>query len=116
MSAGFDGGTGTVSAFTAARLVHDGTVAAIAGRDPLGNGGNIGSSAARVEVGAFDDGRCTFCGRLASEAGAGAGLGGSDARISGGGGAAHPQSNGTSLLTRSILPSRNTSCSVGFTR
>jgi hypothetical protein len=105
MSAGFVGGTGTVSELTAAMLVCPGTVGAIAGRDPLGSGGSIGSSAARVEVGAVDDGRWTFCGRLASEAGAGSPVGGSEALITGGGGAAHPQSNGTSLLTRSILPS-----------
>jgi len=84
-------------------LICVGVVEAIAGRDPLGRDGNIGSSAARVEVGAEDEGTRTFCGMLASEAGAA--LGGSEARITGGGGAAHPQSKGTSLLTRSILPS-----------
>jgi hypothetical protein len=84
-------------------LICVGVVAAIAGRDPLGRGGKIGSSAARVEVGAEAAGTRTFCGMLASEAGAVPG--GIEARITGGGGAAHPQSKGTSLLTRSILPS-----------
>src|SRR6266403_2545357 len=82
----------------------------------LGRGGNIGSSTARV-VGAGIGGsigssaarvtgdvrRCTFGGKFASETVV---VGGAiDARMIGSGGAAHPQSMGRSLLTRSTLPS-----------
>lgn len=90
MSAGLAVGIGAVSAFADAMLICVGVVAAIAGRDPLGKGGSIGSSAARVEVGADDEGTRTFCGMLASDPGAV--LGGTEARITGGGGDAHPQS------------------------
>jgi hypothetical protein len=73
-----------------------------AGREELGKGGSIGSNAARA-VGAEEDGKCTFDGKFASETGVVVGV--AEARITAGGGAAHPQSKGTSLLTRSILPS-----------
>jgi hypothetical protein len=88
-----------------ASALVDGTVAfvpgdiATAGRDPLGSGGSMGSRDGEAEdrVGAVDEGRCKSGGRFASAISIV--LGGADARITGGGGAAQPQSKGTSLLT-----------------
>ena len=104
MSAGLMAG-GMASALVAGTVAFVPGVTATAARDPLGSGGSMGSRDGEEEerVGAVDEGRCKSGGRFASAISAV--LGGVDARITGGGGAAHPQSNGTSLLTRSILPS-----------
>src|SRR6476646_9258008 len=105
MSLGFVLGGGAVS--DRAVVTFPGCVEgdiATAGREALGNGGNMGSSTARGDGAADDDdGNWTFGGRALSETACG--MGSAEAIITGGGGAAHPQSKGTSLLTRSILPS-----------
>src|ERR1700745_2651398 len=110
ISAGLDGGKGAVSGLANAMPGCDPAGPAIAGREALGKGGSIGSSVARVAV--FAEGRRRLGGRFAS-ATVVVVVSGTEARITGGGGEAQPQSNGTSLLSLSILHSCNTTCSGG---
>jgi hypothetical protein len=105
MSVGLDGGRGAASGLTEATFTFDPDMVEIAGLEALGSGGSMGSKDA-LAVGAVDGGRCRLEGKVASDTTGGTGVGGVfSARSTAGGGAAQPQSNGTSLLIRSIRPS-----------
>ena len=110
ISVGFEGGNGVFAGSADATATCDPEGPETTVCAGAGIGGSIGSS---VAIRAHEGGKCTLGGRLASDAGCTGTA--AEARMIGGGGDAHPQSNGTSLLTRSARPSWNTTCSVGFT-